>query len=240
MNGPDEYKFPKEALTWAPYFQRRKEEKYHLDPGGANLVQSEVKRHLPLFEFRKGKKHTYITTVYLDTDKLEFFEKARSFYDDSLKVRIKEYCYRETESAPWLTFDNCFPEIKQRVHGLVVKRRFQLRKELLDRLLRGENIWEEMVAFGNGTEFEGILEFYREFRWYVNRFKLCPKAIINYRRTVYQEDEQDLRITFDDDIVVYKPVPGLYRETGTLARSSLGEPARRFSHVTMEIKLKLQ
>ena len=86
------------------------------------------------------------------------------------------------------------------------------------------------------TEFNDIFDVYHEFLQYVHKYRVYPKSVINYRRGVYQEDEHELRITFDDQIAVFNPIPGVYNEVETMARSSLGEPVREFSYVTMEIK----
>jgi SPX domain protein involved in polyphosphate accumulation len=260
------------------YFLRRKEEKYELHVGKAAFLRAKIERRLPIFEFRKGNRHTYITTVYFDNEELDFYQRAKNHYDDNTKIRVKEYYYQNlagvlssgavssgavssgaasngavssgapgATSAPgsngstppdahWLTFDYCFVEIKQRIHGLVVKRRFELPKRLLSRLLQGEDVWDELVASRSGIEFNGFVDVYREFRWYVQHYQVYPKSIINYRRSVYQQDEQELRITFDDEIAVFQPKMRLYDEVGTLARPLLGPPRKVWDTVILEIK----
>ncbi len=228
------------------YFLRRKEEKYEMQVGAAMFLREEIMRHLPLFEFRKGHPFTYITTIYFDTEKLDFYTTAKSFYDDNVKLRVKEYYYKKRESSrgglncrdlpDWVTFDTCFVEIKQRVRGLVVKRRFETPKRLFGRLLRGEDVWDELVASRNGIEFDGLMDIYREFRWFVHNYQVIPKSIINYRRSVYQQDELELRITFDDEIAVYEPRPGLYDSVKSMSRNNLGSPRQTFDKVIMEIK----
>ncbi len=235
--GPGEFSQDPAGLNGS-YFMKRREEKYDMPIGAAAFVRNEVEQHLPLFEFRKGNRHTYITTVYFDNEKLDFYQKAKAYYDDNLKIRVKEYYYQGPAgaSSPWFVFDYCFLEIKQRIQGLVVKRRFEMPKVLLGRLLRGEDIWDDLVASRSGMEFHGVIDVYREFRWFLQRYQVNAKSIINYRRSVYQEDEHELRITFDDEIAVFAPPPQLYEKTQSLARSFLGEPDRVFSHVIMEIK----
>ncbi len=225
---------------------KRKEEKYEIPAGKASYLREEIARHLPLFEFRKGHPHTYITTVYLDTEELDLYNKARSYYDDNLKVRVKEYYYQNSDprnstngSAPapsWHVLDYCFLEIKERIGGLVVKRRFEVPKTLLGRLIHGEDVWDALVSSRNGIEFTGMVDVYREFRNFLKHFRVFPKSIINYRRSVYQKDEEELRITFDDEIAVFEPVPGLYERTGSLARSFLGLPRKLVDSIILEVK----
>ncbi len=214
--------------------------------GAAAFLRDEIKRHLPLFEFRKGHPYTYITTIYFDTEKLDFYKTARSFYDDNIKIRVKEYYYQNgcgrrngtlgDGSIPWLTFDTCFVEIKQRIRGLVVKRRFEIPKRLFGPLLRGDEVWDALVASLHGIEFDGVFDTYREFRWFVQHYQVIPKSVINYRRSVYQQDEKELRITFDDEIAVFQPVTGLYDSVSNLSRSHLGTPRQVFEKVILEIK----
>ena len=220
--------------------------------GAAAFVRDEIKRHLPLFEFRKGHPYQYITTVYFDTEKLDFYRTAKSFYDNNLKIRLKEYYYQNgsshgeptnglrngTEAPHWLTLDTCFVEIKQRIQGLVVKRRFEVPKRLFGRFLAGEDVWAKLVEWRPGYEVSGVADIYQEFRWFVQNYQVIPKSIINYRRSVYQQDELTLRITFDDEIAVYPPVSGLYDSVGTLARNFLGVPRQVFEKVILEIKNK--
>src|SRR5262245_42163021 len=118
------------------YFQKRREEKYEMQVGAAAFVRHEIERHLPIFEYRKGYPYTYITTVYFDTEKLDLYQTARNFYDDNIKVRVKEYYYqsptsqrnglREHTAGPWITYDDCYLEIKQRIRGLVLKKRLKV------------------------------------------------------------------------------------------------------------------
>ena len=234
------------ARQKSSYFLQRREEKYEMHLGAAAFLRNEIERHLPRFEFRKGHPYTFITTVYFDTEKLDFYQTAKTFYDDNTKIRVKEYYYLNNSashpglvgrpSVPWTTFDSCFVEIKSRIRGLVVKRRFEVPKKLFGRLLRGEDVWDELVATRNGIEFDGMFDTYREFRGFVQHYHLIEKSIINYRRSVYQEDEHELRITFDDEIAVFRPVIGLYETTESFVRDSLGSPEKVFDKVILEIK----
>src|ERR1041385_3846504 len=228
------------------YFTQRREEKYEMHAGAAAFVRNEIERHLPLFEFRKGYPHTYITTVYFDTEELALYRIAREFYDDNVKVRLKEYCYRspvparlgshESSASRWITLETCFLEIKQRYRAMVSKRRLEVPKRLFGRLIAGQDVWDELVSSREGIEFDGMLDTYQDFRQYLRHYKVNPKSIINYRRSVYQEDEQELRITFDDEIAVFPAIPGLYETVPALVRDSLGPPTGCIEKLTLEIK----
>ena len=229
-------------------FFRRREEKYELLAAVATFLRGEIERHLPSFEFRKGFLHTYITTIYFDTNRLDLYQQARAFFDDNLKIRVKEYYYDQATTpgmaarfpadSPerWLTVGYCFVEIKQRIQGLVVKRRFELPKNLLGRLLCGDDVWHALVDSRKGIEFNETFDIYGEFRRYLQQYKVFPKSVINYRRSVFQEDEHELRVTFDDEIAVYQPPAGLYDRTESLTPATMGKPTRSIPSVIMEIK----
>ena len=62
-------------------------------------------------------------------------------------------------------------------------------------------------------------------------------ALINYRRVVYQKDERDLRITFDDQLQVFqRPVGRLFDAVDALTCERLDAPTWHVSSRIMEIK----
>lgn len=215
-------------------FFSRREIKYALEAEFAGQLRELVSDHLPGYEFKTGHPYTYITSIYFDTDNLDFFNKARVSYDDNLKIRVKEYYYRAPEGL--ITYPYCFVEIKQRVQGLVMKRRIRLPKPLLNRFMRGEDVWKQIVQEDSGVQFEDIEEIYSELRRYLKTYRVRPSSIIHYRRNVYQRDENELRITFDDQLQVFEPLEGLYRSVDSLHVGNLGPPIRTLRRFILEIK----
>ena len=223
----------------------RKETKYELDVEAANDLRSVVASNLPSYEFKRGHSSTYTTTIYFDTDRLEFFERAARSYDDNLKIRVKEYYYRSgrdesgrngASAFNCLTFPYCFVEIKQRENGLVMKRRMRLPKSLLNRLIGGEDIWGDLVRLDPGAEFDDVRDVYSELRRYLVNYSIRPRSIIHYRRSVFQENEEQLRITFDDELKIFRPPKGLYDAVPSLVEGDLGEPTRTIGKVILETK----
>lgn len=206
-----------------PEFVRRKETKYKIDELDYHHLRTEVARRLPLFEFKPNRPFTYITTIYFDTKSLKFFNRARKYYDDSIKLRVKEYYY-ETEDHGTEFSKKCFVEIKQRVNGEVYKKRIRIPKDLLNKLFDRVDIWEELVASDPGIEFQdSSYDVYRELQGFLQAFKVSPHSVINYRRVVYQKHEERLRITFDDKLQVYRPIRGLYDTIEAMTCGNLGE-----------------
>jgi len=217
-------------------FYSRRETKYELDAKGAGEMRRIVEDNLPRYEFREGRPSTFITTVYFDTDHLDFYEHASRHYDNNKKIRVKEYYY-ELEDGSEETFPYCFVEIKKRREGRVGKRRLLVPKKLLGRILKGEDVWEELVRAEPGIEFNGADSTFRQLRHYLD--EISERSLINYRRSVYQENretEDELRITFDDRLNVFEPVEGMYESVDALTFHTLGEPIKSVNKVIMEIK----
>ncbi len=205
-----------------------------MDATFAAQLRDLVSGHLPSYQFKKGHPFTYITTIYFDTEHLDFYNKARDSYDDNLKIRVKEYYYRAPQGL--VTYPYCFVEIKQRVQGLVMKRRIRLPKKLLTRFMKGEDVWQELVAEDAGVQFEDIEEIYSELRRYLRTYSVRPSSIIHYRRNVFQKDENELRITFDDQLQVFEPIEGIYNSVDSLHVGNLGLPIRSLKRFILEIK----
>jgi hypothetical protein len=216
-------------------FFSRRETKYELDVASARELRRVVAGHLPRYEFRSGRPSTYVTTIYFDTDLLKFYERASLHYDDNLKFRVKEYYYK-TDDGTLEILPYCLVELKERKQGRVGKRRIRIPKELLHGLLNGDDIWKKLQSLEDGIEFDGSHEIYHQIRRYLNSDEIHPHGVINYRRSVYQENEDELRITFDDELEVFEPLDGLYDSCDSLTKGTLGTPRRLIDMVIMEIK----
>ena len=243
---------------------RRSEVKFELDIAAATFLRDSIARRLPVFEFAPGYPYTFITTVYFDTADRHFFERARRYYHDNDKIRVKEYYYEEPSStqAPgsiegrvsvrYRTSPVAYVELKQRRGELVTKKRLRVPKARLGGILDGDDLGGEQLLGPEaaspddaGAELPGS---HRDARAalgrYLERFSVRATSVISYRRQVFQVDEDELRITFDDRIRIHEPPrdlfgPGFYcrsGEVGALTPASLGVPIRSFSKVITEIK----
>ena len=215
-------------------YVRRQEQKFEVGLAAATFLRQEIARSLPLFEFHKGFPHTYVTTVYFDTVDRAFFAQAERSYDDNVKLRVKEYCYRDG-AGKYLSFGHCYVELKQRLSGTVLKRRIPLLKNDLGRLLRGEDLWESVVRL-NGSSENDLRSAYKDLRAFLRQFTVLSSSVVNYRRSVYQKSEDDLRITFDDQVAVYRTPAEIYADGEALTAEHLGQAVRRYDKVILEIK----
>ena len=230
---------------------RRREQKYEVGSGAAAFLREEIGRRLPRFEFDTGHPTTFITTVYFDTQGRDFYHLAERSYDDNVKIRVKEYYYPLSGAAPltdgagvlplngsvkYLTSPYCYVELKQSASGLVIKKRFGILKRDLALLLRGEDVWPILLRMTPSAELKSLEEVYTELSRYLKTYSVGITSVVNYRRSVYQESEEALRITFDDQLCVYAPPDTLYEDMEALTPEILGKPVRRSEKVILEIK----
>lgn len=213
----------------------RWETKYELDASSAQRLRSIVGRFLPVYEYMQGQPVTHVTTVYFDTARLDFFRHATRFLEDNVKIRVREYSYRPA-SGGILSLPYCFLEIKRRKRGLVTKRRLRVPKRLLDYLLDGVDIWEDLTCAFPEDANGRTREIYRELRQFLKIHQVFPRSVVHYRRWVYQVDEWRLRVTFDDDLRICSPGERLYDSSETLGLDDAAETGRRLHKVIMEIK----
>jgi len=238
-------------------FIRRNEEKYELGVAAAMFLRDEIAAHLPLFEYRAGYPYTLVTTVYFDTeDKLLYRRAARSF-DDNQKIRLKEYFYQQRGGGEgYLTSPHCFVELKERRQGTVYKRRIAIPRCHLREFFRGEDVWPIVESASELFGARGCVRTaYGDLREFLGLRRVTPASAINYRRLVYQLDQERLRVTFDDRIASYPPSPEWRldsRPTGengsspngfgtppwndALTPEALGCPIRTYDKVIVEIK----
>jgi len=223
----------------ARFFHRR-EAKYEVGVGAATFLREEIARRLPRFEYEKGHPTTYITTVYFDTESHDLYRRAERHYDQNLKIRVKEYYYPlgagPDAKDDYKVCSYCYVEIKEHSNGSVVKKRFRFPKRDLSRLMRGEDLLPLLAETTPPEEIGRLGEVYGEFRRLLGLHPVRATSIVTYRRAVYQESEDTLRVTFDDHFAVWAPLPGLYDIHPALTPEVLKKPVRVTDKVILEIK----
>ena len=227
----------------SPNFIHRSEQKYELTEAETAVLEGEVSRCLPVYEFNPGYPFTHITTVYYDTTGLRLYQQACRRYDDNLKIRVKEYYYKDPAGEE-LVSPYCFLELKRRKDGMVSKQRLRIAKEHLSAFFQGEDLREQFRPEASretdqtGASQESFDRAYDALRAELSTTEVNPVSVINYRRRVYQLNEDDLRVTFDDQIAVYLPQVRLYGESDSLAASRLGRPVGKTAKMIAEIKCR--
>ena len=213
----------------------RWETKYELDSLSAQRLRHIVGRFLPLYEYLEGQPVTYVTTVYFDTPRLDFYKIASASEEYSVKMRLRAYSYT-LEGGHFMVLPHCFLEIKRRSKGFVAKRRLCVPKRLLSALLSGRDIWPELRISGTEAHNKETKEIYLELRRFLAMYTVFPRSVVQYQRQVYQTTESELRITFDDHITMWSPDERLYERCATLSPQEGWTRIRKLSKIVMEIK----
>ncbi len=217
-------------------FDQRKK-KYELEIQEAKRIKEVVSKHLPLYEFRKGRSHTFISTIHYDIELYDYSKRATQRVENTT-IRVKEYYYELGDVQSFESSPYCFVEIQQRVEGRLIKRRLRAPKSLVNPLFEGKGIWDQLSIFDPNLASNDYGGVFNELRRYFLQYTFNARSIINYRRTVFQEKEEELSVTFDEHLKVFRPVRGLYDEVESLNCQTLGEPIQSVNKVILGIQCK--
>lgn len=158
------------------YVFKRYELKYLLSMEQYCFIKEVIKEKARPDEFGK----TTIQSLYLDTlnDRLVRQSIEKPIYKEKLRLR----CYN-------LNDDNkdIYVEMKRKYDGVVYKRRIACKEEEVKDLLLGKRKESQI-----GRELSYFLSFYKE--------GLMGKILILYDREAFFDEEDDLRITFDQNL----------------------------------------
>lgn len=147
------------------------------------LTKSEKDNLLKLIN-KYIKKDEYfdsvISNIYFDdfNNRLIINSMEKPIYKD--KVRLRGYGDINKNS-------NVFFEIKNKYRGVVGKRRIMMRLDDFYKYLDGEKIFSEQIM--------------KELDYLIKIYNLEPKIFISYHRNSYKGINDDIRITFDNDLI---------------------------------------
>lgn len=147
------------------------------------LTKSEKDNLLKLID-KYIKKDEYfdsvISNIYFDdfNNRLIINSMEKPIYKD--KVRLRGYGDINKNS-------NVFFEIKNKYKGVVGKRRIMMRLDDFYKYLNGEKIFSEQIM--------------KELDYLIKIYNLEPKIFISYHRNSYRGISDDVRITFDNDLI---------------------------------------
>lgn len=159
---------------------RRKEIKYLLDRQKYEEIFSVISRRMKCDEY--GKSH--ICSVYFDTPDFRLIrdsiQKPTTYKE---KLRLRSYGTPTDDSV-------AFAELKKKYKGIVYKRRVKLPYSCA---------WQWLTSEDKAPE-DG--QIWREIDYFKSFYKgLYPAIAITYERAAYySEQEEGLRITFDENI----------------------------------------
>lgn len=156
-----------------------------------------------------------ICNIYYDTDNDYLIRKSidKPVYKE--KLRLRSYGIPDTDSE-------AFIEVKKKFKGIVNKRRITLPLSEAEDYLNN-NIMPSSEVMNS--------QIFKEIEYMRSRYTLVPKLYLSYdRRAYYCKDNEDLRITFDNNILARRE--DLRLEYGAYGKNILQE-----GYYIMEIKL---
>lgn len=155
--------------------------------------------------------HT-IGSLYFDTDNFDLIRASieKPVYKEKLRLRS----YGIPKSS-----DPVFLELKKKYKGIVYKRRVKLSLEAAHRYL----LLGEKPAVDS--------QILQEIDWFLEMYKPVPKVYIGYdRRALLGQEDENLRITFDQNI--------RFRESNLdLSKGDWGNQLLEPGKILMEIKI---
>ena len=191
-----------------PDIFRRVEKKYIITSNQYLKVRDRIKKYTVEDQYGKST----ICNIYFDNNNYDLIRHSieKPIYKD--KIRIRSY------NTPTLN-TNVYLEVKKKYDGVVGKRRIEMKLS-------------EFYEYMKNIEISNIQnqQIYRELRYYFQYMNLMPKMYISYeRRAFYEKEDNNFRITFDNNI--------LAREYELrLEKGSYGENILPINNYIMEIK----
>ena len=160
------------------YIFKRVEKKFVLNEQQYSFIRAHIDSRMSVDKYGE----TVINNIYFDNDLDELIETSleKPVYKEKLRLRV----YGDADEN-----STSFFEIKKKYKGVVYKRRISLPlKDAYD-----------YIESGVLPEIDGNIP--SEIDYMIKRYRLAPKAYIGYRRiAMFDNENPDLRITFDTDI----------------------------------------
>ncbi|MDO5564503.1 MAG: polyphosphate polymerase domain-containing protein [Eubacteriales bacterium] len=166
---------------------KRKEYKYIINEIMFKNILSSIKKYLHIDEY--GKETIY--SIYYDTKNYDLIR--HSIEKPIFKEKFRTRSYGKTDNHNLL-----FAEIKKKFDGITYKRRV------------GSDEKDLLSFLNDKKELSGNLSFYgeelcnkqiqKEILFFLDFYKLEKKVFIAYERESFIDDNNNLRITFDNNI----------------------------------------
>ncbi len=188
---------------------QRKETKYLMTQEQFTAFFAELQRFMCVDQYGK---HT-IRSLYYDTSDYRFIRHSMDKPKYKEKFRIRSYGTPQPDSLVFL-------EIKKKVNGIVYKRRLPLSYQDYLHWQATAQLPSELQASQIGQEINWL---------FLKHHDLLPKVLISYDRlSLFCPDDEDFRVTFDQNIRFQAVKPQLASGRGELVAPEIG--------VLMEVK----
>lgn len=187
---------------------QRYEMKFLMNKEQKNIILQAMDPYMKLDEYG----HSTIRNIYFDTPDYRLIRRSIEKPDYKEKLRIRSY--KQVNDS-----DSVFVELKKKYESIVYKRRLILQEK------------QVRNSFINNTQLPIQSQIGNEISYFRNYYQnLKPAVFLSYEREAfYQRNGDDLRITFDENI--------LYRDHDfSLSSNIYGIPLLENDMCLMEIK----
>lgn len=187
---------------------KRYELKYLLTQEQKDKVLNAMEPYMALDQYGR----TTIRNIYFDTDSYRLIRHSieRPAYKEKLRIRS----YRKADPE-----GDVFVELKKKYQSVVYKRRLALTEVKAMEWMRGETECEQK------SQISGEINYFRSYYG-----DLHPTVFLSYEREAYySKEDDDFRVTFDDNILCRQ-------EDLTLESEPYGASILEEGKVLMEIK----
>lgn len=152
---------------------RRVEQKYLINKETKDKLLERISNYIEEDEYFKSE----ISNIYFDNDNHDLLVESLEKPLFKIKVRLRSYN----------NGDDVFLEIKDKVNGIVGKRRIKLSLDEFYNYINDNNIKDDQIM--------------RELDYYFKLFNLKPYIMVAYDRLSYKEiNNKNLRITIDANL----------------------------------------
>jgi hypothetical protein len=181
---------PEEVPLVSATTSERIERKYPVCVAVLDNVVHEMKAIRPIYRYGPGDWSS-IRTTYLDTVGYQCYQEYLQDLPVRRKVRIRQYGVNGKFD------DTCWFEVKLKNARVSMKRRFRCTLQAAARLLKGENVLDE-IGPADGSD---LRHAYHLVRGAVMDQNLAPVVRVDYERISFQSpDDLEVRITLDRQV----------------------------------------
>lgn len=230
----------------------RREDKFLVPVAHARALATVLDQRLDSHRHRGEGANTlpaarhYVTTIYFDTASRALYRAATSHADNHLKLRAKEYydvhadlAETATDARQLVRFQPVlWLELKHKDRSFTGKRRIGIPKRDVSAFFAEGRITTEMVDIQTesyGRDARDVLDAVAD---------LCARCaeplradcLVNYRRTAWQDEAGELRVTIDTGLAFYAPPADLWSRDWALVRPTLGPAVASEQRRVLEIK----
>ncbi len=177
-----------------------RERKFLLEPAAADAFLAAIAHWTRPVVHDPGRPVSFTRTTYLDTPALDYLRSDATGL--ARRLRIREYASALGDECPDLS-SQAYLELKETAQGHRRKTRLRAdRRTLLD-LLQGREVAEDALEPADAASAEARAALIRSLR--VERPLPCVSTW--YRRRAFADGEERIRITVDDRLAFYPPLP---------------------------------